>query len=145
MLSRLFWASKALETALTLAWARFLIKFLPFSMWRRTVGQIETDGAPVISTATPEQRKIARMIGERVRRCARHMPFKAVCLPQAMAARWMLNRRGIATTLFFGARRGKENSRSEMHAWLMCGEDCLTGVKEVEEFRSFTKEATRVS
>ena len=40
-----------------------------------------------------------------VARAARYAPFRAVCLPQAMAARWMLQRRGVASVMHFGAAR----------------------------------------
>jgi hypothetical protein len=52
-----------------------------------------------------------------VTRAARYVPFKAVCLPQAMAARVMLARRGVASIMHFGAARGREKPL-DAHAWL---------------------------
>jgi len=40
-----------------------------------------------------------------------------VCLPQAMAARIMLARRGVSSALHFGAAKGKEKP-FDAHAWL---------------------------
>ena len=50
-------------------------------------------------------------------RSARYLPFKAVCLPQAMAARVMLKRRGVASVMHFGAARGQDKPL-DAHAWL---------------------------
>jgi hypothetical protein len=60
---------------------------------------------------------LAEEIGWAVTRAARHVPFKAVCLPQAMAARVMLKRRGVDSVLHFGARIGQDKP-IDAHAWL---------------------------
>jgi len=67
--------------------------------------------------ASAERSQIARQIGWAVTRSARWVPFKAVCLPQAMAAQAMLRRRGVASVMHFGAGRGKEKPL-DAHAWL---------------------------
>src|ERR1700675_539132 len=70
---------------------------------------------------------VAEEIGWAVTRAARHVPFNAVCLPQAMAARIMLRRRGVDSVLHFGARIGRDNIGQDKigqdrpidaHAWL---------------------------
>lgn len=88
-----------------------------------------------------------------VRRVARHVPFPAVCLPQAMALQWMLHRRGVESRLVFGARRklhGRERSGTgrddgkpsglprrahgtglDFHAWLTVGGECVIGADEI--------------
>jgi hypothetical protein len=48
---------------------------------------------------------------------ARNVPFRAVCLPQAMAAKFMLVRRSQPSTLHLGV--GKNAAGDLMgHAWL---------------------------
>lgn len=54
------------------------------------------------------QGRTAEEIGWAVTRSARYVPFKAACLPQAMAARVMLERRGVSSVLHFGAARGQD-------------------------------------
>jgi hypothetical protein len=46
---------------------------------------------------------VAREIGWAVTTGARHVPFRAVCLPQALAARMMLKRRRVPSVIHFGA------------------------------------------
>ena len=67
-------------------------------------------------------------------RAARHVPFKAVCLPQAMAARVMLKRRGVASVMHFGAARGQEKPL-DAHAWLDAAGVEVTGYPVAKQFR----------
>jgi len=59
---------------------------------------------------------------------ARNVPWNAVCLPQAMAAKAMLARRGCGSALHLGADFGV---RGELiaHAWLVAGGEIVVGAK----------------
>lgn len=59
---------------------------------------------------------VAERLALLVAAAARHGPFKAKCLPVALAARGMLRRRGLAAELRIGVR--KVGSRLDAHAWL---------------------------
>jgi hypothetical protein len=50
-----------------------------------------------------------------------------VCLPQALAAKWCLRRRGVPTTLHIGVLRRQDDGGIGAHAWLMCGDVVVTG------------------
>ena len=68
------------------------------------------------------------MIGQAIRSAANYTPWESVCLPQAMAAQWMLKRRHIAGTLYLGV--AKDETKPEKlaaHAWLRSGDVLLTG------------------
>ena len=65
--------------------------------------------------------------------CHRYVPFKAVCLPQAMAARIMLGRRGVASVLHFGAAKGKDRP-IDAHAWLDAAGVEVTGYPVAAQF-----------
>jgi hypothetical protein len=57
---------------------------------------------------------------------ARNVPWKAVCLPQAMAAKWMLARRGYPSILHLGV--GKDHTGAMIaHAWLDVGDVTVVG------------------
>ncbi len=119
--------------------ARFLVSLVPFRFWRKTLGAISAGQGKSLPSETHNRASFvrARAIGRHVRRAAMMVPFRAVCLPQAMAARWMLLRRGIGTQLFIGARRGAGEKPFDFHAWLMFGDECLTGQEERDGFHSF--------
>ena len=64
-----------------------------------------------------------------MRAVGRRFPWLFICLPQAMAAQAMLRRRGIASSITFGARRPsvQGGKAAELHAWLHHGDQMLTG------------------
>ena len=61
-----------------------------------------------------------------VPRVAARMPFRSDCLVQALAAQAMLSRRGIASRVHLGARKGPGGG-IEAHAWLTAGGRTVTG------------------
>lgn len=126
----------AFEVLAMLAWARFLIRFVPVRWWHASIGPI--GGRAALGVLTPEQRALALVVRRWIARVSAHAPFRAVCLPQALAGRWMLARRGIETELRVGARPVEPGSgRYDLHAWLMRGELCLTGAKGRRSYSEF--------
>lgn len=85
------------------------------------------------SAASRDAAQLAAEIGWAVTRAARHVPFRAVCLPQAMAARLMLRRRGVASVLHFGARTG-QTKPIDAHAWLDAAGVKVTGYPVADAF-----------
>ena len=74
-----------------------------------------------------------------LRKLVRHLPLRVRCLPQAMAAQWMLRRRGVSSTLVFGVRRGNPQNRElEFHAWLDAEGECVVGGEEIATYLAFT-------
>lgn len=130
------------EILLCLAWARFLVRFVAFSRWRHLLGPI--DAPP----DTPEQldaarTRHARNIGRRIDQVAGRVPFQAVCLPRAMAGRWILARRGIPSHVVLGSRRGDADEADMMfHAWLVAGDTVVTGAGQLERYGAFAKKRT---
>src|ERR1700692_1103219 len=92
--------------------ARLALIFIPFPRLAGHLGTFVPPTDPRVSTVqtqiTPDQVRLAEDIGWGVTRAARYVPFKAVCLPQAMAARVMLKRRGVKSVMHFGAAKGTQ-------------------------------------
>lgn len=129
---------RATETVSLLLFAMLLIKLLPFRFWRGLLGPVaQNETAP--SPLHGQEAARAMAIGRRVRRIARKSPVEFVCLPQALAARWMLRMRGLETDLFIGAKRNDDDRATELHAWLMFADICLTGGAEREAHQAFSK------
>jgi len=125
------------EATLGLAVARIAILTIPFPRIARRLGGFMAphQAAGKASAAPPsaQDRAVARKIGWAVTSAARHAPFKAVCLPQAMAAHAMLRKRGIFSVMHFGTAPGTALSL-EAHAWLNAGEIEVTGYPVGAEF-----------
>jgi hypothetical protein len=107
------------EAVLCLLLARLALLFIPFPRLARRLGRFVPPDEARRLAAAPSARgaQAAAEIGWTVTRAARYVPFRAVCLPQAMAARVMLRRRGVASVMHFGAAKG-EAKPFDAHAWL---------------------------
>lgn len=123
----------AVEAVVCLAVARLALVIVPFPKLARRLGTaIPPQNAHANSEADPRAVGIAQDIGWAVTRAARYLPFSAVCLPQALAARMMLKRRGVGSVLHFGATT--QAQRIKAHAWLDAAGVKVTGYPVAKEF-----------
>lgn len=135
------------EAAAWLTVALGLLALLPFRRIAGRFGEVTDRDAPMASPADVRRQTEARRIGQAVERAARHLPVNARCLPQAIAAKAMLHRRGIASTMHFGMQLsdGGSDGRIKAHAWVTVGETGVIGVPASTGFTvlaRFTHEAT---
>ncbi len=123
--------------------ARIILLVLPFARVARRLGDFVAPADPRVAqraaATTPDEAATARAIGWAVRSAAPFMPFRSVCLQQAMAAHAMLRRRGIASVMHFGA--SPSGARAiDAHAWLDAAGVKVTGYpipKEMGEIACF--------
>ena len=119
------------EAGLFLLIARILILILPMRYWRATLGHPE-NGMPRPATTGTRPTSIATAI----RRAAARFPFPLRCLPRAMAAQWMLRRRGEASILVFGIWAGEPAADFDpLHAWVETGGIILIGAEGARQYR----------
>lgn len=115
------------EAVVSLGTARALILVVPF---RRIAPWLERKPRGSGRPAVPDP-----VLTGRVRRAvtiaANHVPWNAVCLPQAMAAKFMLARRGCPSTLHLGVARAGSDA-FVAHAWLEAGNAIVVGEKGVD-------------
>ena len=55
-----------------------------------------------------------------------YLPWRSVCLDQALAAQRMLSRRGLQNTLYFGVALSQDRSLLA-HAWVRSGDQWIVG------------------
>ncbi len=88
-------------------------------------------GTPMRETSTDgvsrDQVRFARRVGRAIARLADKTPTNSNCYPQALTAWWLLHRKGIPTTFYYGAKFDKNRSGLETHVWLRCGPLIVTG------------------
>jgi hypothetical protein len=111
-----------LEAAACLGLSRLAILLLPFRWLIPLLGQQQHE-TPAADTPTlhPTLQGIARAVAV----MSRHTPWENTCLVQAVAAKLMLRRRGIPSTLYLGVSKGEQGLVA--HAWLRSGACILTG------------------
>lgn len=118
------------EAVGALALARLCVITLPF---RRLAPWLRR--APESDQFDPE---LAVRVRNAVMTAAKHVPWNAVCLPQAMAAKAMLARRGCGSSFHLGASFDA-NKKIVAHAWLEGGGGVVIGAGGMEGMTHLVK------
>jgi hypothetical protein len=134
-----------LEAALRLTWARIELLVFPFRRIAARLGGVrpasgaDTDTVSA-SRASAAHIAIVRDVAWAVPCAARHVPFDAACLPQALAARHMLARRGVPSVLHFGLARAATADASLLaHAWVDADGIEVTGYPVASQFKEVAR------
>ncbi|MBQ1689179.1 MAG: lasso peptide biosynthesis B2 protein [Lachnospiraceae bacterium] len=106
-------------------WYRLLIRFLPSNKLEKRFGIRDQETSREVSK---RDYYWAYRAGYEANRIAEKTPWDSKCLVRALAARKILERRKVATTLYLGVGwEVKEKNPMIAHAWLRCGELYVTG------------------
>jgi hypothetical protein len=100
------------EAVFFLLLAKLMLLVLPFRICIRTIPPHAYEEHPAD--------EILQSVKQAVYRANRLSCWKNVCLVQAFAARWMLQRRKIASTFSIGVKH-EPGRKVTAHAWLMAG------------------------
>jgi hypothetical protein len=118
-----------LEALVYLGWARIL-KALPFSRIAPSLGKRMMETPLELE---PSNARLIGQISQAVRVMSRHTVWESQCLVRAIAAKKMLERRRIGSTLYLGTARD-ESGNLIAHAWLRSGPFYITGAEERKRF-----------
>ena len=125
----------AFEAAAFLLGARILVALVPLRIWREKFGKV----SQARSQPDPSVGHASGLVRRAIGRAMRNAPLDFICLPQALAARWMLARRGIESDLSIGALRADARG-PRFHAWLTSGGHWVTGDCNPDDFSPFAAE-----
>jgi len=114
------------EAWICLGIARMMLVFRPFN---KILPVLKSD-ATSYKIAGIETLQLIKLS---IARAAVRSPWRTKCFEQALAARMMLKRRGLATVTYFGVLKNS-NGSIEAHAWLECGAFVVTGWKKKDEY-----------
>ncbi len=110
------------ETTVNLVTAWVLVRGVPFRWWSRRLGERRAE------SSESEQTQTLTLIAGSIAAVASQLPWTSTCLMDALAAKWMLNRRGIPNTLYFGVRTAESAGKDLFaHAWLCAGTQFVAG------------------
>jgi hypothetical protein len=116
-----------LEAWVYLYLAKLLIIFFPFKKIAALIGKSQTESPnEMIGNSQVYNIEIA------VIRAVKFVFFSSKCYDQALATTFMLKRRKISSTIYFGIQ--KENEQLIAHAWVRCGEKIVSGRLGFERF-----------
>lgn len=109
------------EAILCLIAFRCTLKFVPFRVIGRRLRSAEPESSSEMDAQT-----LVEATSWAVQWATRLLCWREVCLVQALAAKWMLRRRGLRSTLYLGVRHGQAGAL-EAHAWLQCSDFWVVG------------------
>lgn len=106
------------EAAFMLGLARLIVLIVPF----RIIAPLLRHGSAKVSC----DQKMRRAVRQAITVAARNVPWNVVCLPQALAAKAMLARRGYGSTFHLGATVDCDG-KLIAHAWLVADGEVVVG------------------
>ena len=113
------WATLT-EAVVMLTVTHLAVRVLPIRLTIRVFGRPDSQARAALGE--PRRRQVWR-IGQMVGGVAARLPMKPQCLARALAAKLMLERRGIGSTLYLGVRLDSVAAPAaeamRAHAWLM--------------------------
>lgn len=127
---RLSWPDRALlvEAFVFLAAACIALRLVPFRRLVPHLGVVTSDASPPGGAAGG----LPARIGRAVQVVARRVPWHTQCLTEAMAAQWMLRRRGLPGVLHLGVQKAGDTMTA--HAWTSCHDEYVVGGAGAERF-----------
>lgn len=126
---RLDWRHKLLllETVTCLAAAGLAVKFLPFGR------AILTGSVPLRNQPPAHRLSPISQVGKYVPAIAKRVPWRSVCLQQALAAQFMLRRRGVDARLHYGV--ANDGPGLHAHVWVTADDQDVVGGVEAATFK----------
>lgn len=119
-----------LEAFLWLGLARGGVLLFPFRSIAPYLGRLNQETPEV---GIQSERAVVEQIAWAIATSSRYTPWRSNCLARAIAAKIMLRRRKIASTLYLGLKKNAD--RLEAHAWLRAGEKIVTGGTIKSQFK----------
>lgn len=126
-----------IETALQLGLARLALRVLPFRwlVWwfQRPARRPELQG---------EARRLAcQEVRLAIFYTNQWLELNAVCFPRSIAAQTMLRRRGVSTTLYYGAATLSDQGKLVAHVWLQDGDVGIVAHENISQFQILARYA----
>jgi hypothetical protein len=116
--------------------SRAIITLLPLRRITRRLGILMAE-TPVDGIDLADAR-YARRVSWCIHKLSPHTPTESNCYPQALTARWLLHRKGIPTTFYYGAAFEPGRPALSTHVWLRCGSHVVTGGRTGRQFQPLT-------
>jgi hypothetical protein len=117
------------EALVYLSWISPAIRLVPF----RVIGRMASRPVRGREPEPGERRILIYRIRRAIAGCAKRVPWECVCFQQGLAAHLMLRRRGVASTLYYGAANDSVKGLNA-HVWVRAGDIDVIGTENASEF-----------
>ena len=129
-----------IEAVLFLCTAKLVIRLFPLRRVAPFIGSLDDQAREEL---TGKEKERSLQVRHSISRGAKTVPWKSVCLDQALAGQIMLSRRKIPASLCLGAIKDPDDKdKLQGHAWILCGGHILIGglhSRNFVEVARFTK------
>lgn len=128
--NRMLLRVKVLRAMTYVVVARFLVRFIPFSWWRGSVGQMVEARcalAPQATSLAGRSKLEAFALVRQIDRACQHLPGTSRCLPRAVALCWLLRPRPLTLLTVIAFSKVDRTGEDAYHAWVECGGEVLIG------------------
>jgi len=119
-----------IEVIVILVFSKLFIKLIRFDRLSSWVGKMHTETSKIYISDHLNLIKVKSFI----QKTAKRLPWDSVCYDKAIAAKLLLNRRNIPSTLYIGLAKSDEDSL-EGHAWVRSGTLFVTGGTERKNYK----------
>lgn len=121
-----------LETFVVLLLSKITVMVLPFRTVAARLGKLN-------ASSRNDLNEIEQAAAQRIRYAifavSANVPWSSVCMDQALAASYMLNRRQVPNTLFLGVRIDDSRKKLDAHAWVECNRKVVVGGQHSCQFK----------
>lgn len=128
-----------MEALSMLFFSRVIIYFIPLRKLAPYLGRLN---GPIPGELSAGQIIKAEEVRMSILMSSANVPWKSVCLDQALATMMMLKRRKISYSLHLGVKKTPENESIKAHAWVICNDVILVGGQRSKKYTvvaSFSK------
>ena len=107
-----------------------LARFIPLRWFSSMLGEFRKENQMMLNI---EQKETIRLVKKNIRRLKKRLPWKVKCFEEAIAAKKVLEKWGVKSTLYLGVKKD-EKEKMMAHAWLTAGEEKIAGEKGYKKF-----------
>jgi hypothetical protein len=113
------------EAGVAVLAASIAIRLFPFKRLASHLAAI----SPNLPSASQQQ---VDDLARSIRAWAVRLPWRTLCFEQGLAAYWMLRRRRLAATLFYGA--ASLDGEFKAHVWVRSGDRAVVGCENASDY-----------
>ncbi len=113
------------EASVYLTFWQLIVKLLPFKWYHSYLGERTENPRETVFPSTVTAKELRKAIYS----ASKYLPWNPVCFPQALAAKSMLKRRRATGIFYFGASGKNPGKLIDLHVWLNCEGQTITGGK----------------
>lgn len=113
-----------LRVVMLLSFSKLVILFIPLKRIAPHLGRLNEN---IRIELTPKETKIADRVKLFIYMAGSNVPWRSVCLDQALTCMLLLNRYKIPCSLYLGVRKNEALKKLDAHAWVVAGKEILVG------------------